>query len=206
MLTNRNSTSERHAWAGSRLPYRHPIRTPRLNLTVGDRSMAHRPGVQSHPHRDFFCLAFQSPPALLRPGLSAPAYAEIADSFFVATKRCVLDGTEAPEALRSLAASLTRWRRRGKLRIDSITSGDDRIAGPIGFQRASIQAGQTSERHQAIPATPVRCGSSHWRPETHGDKSESPGRRNGHVLRRPSSYSLRVSPQCILNLRDRRQR
>src|SRR5713226_6857800 len=85
---------------------------------------------------------------LARSRSSRPSPTLKSQTFFVARKRCVLDGTEAPEALKSLAASLTRWRRRGKLRIDSITTGGDRSGRRIGFQRASIEAGKTGDAIQ----------------------------------------------------------
>jgi hypothetical protein len=160
--------------------------------SIGRRSISQLAPPQSRRHCDFFCLLFNPLPlssVLCRP---PGAHPEIADSFFVATKRCVLDDTEAPEALRSLAASLTRWRRRGKLRIDSITSGDNRIAGPSDFREpASKRDQQVSaiKRFQRPSRDAVRTIGGRKRT---AKSPRAPAAATALVFRRPSSYSLSV--------------
>jgi len=61
---------------------------------------------------------------------------------------------------------------------------------PGGVRIAGIAVPSGSEREQRIAGTRSHpallrlrsCHSNHWRPDTHGEKSESPGRRNEKVL------------------------
>ena len=62
-------------------------------------------------------------------------------------------------AVKACAAPLRKMEPAEDFEIDLITP-----RGPVvmGYQRASIETADKTERHKAIPMIPERCGSKHW--------------------------------------------
>jgi hypothetical protein len=54
------------------------------------------------------------------------------------------------------------------------------------IQRVKHRIGGVDVPPSSVPNAPRRCGSIHWRPVTHGDKSDRPGRRDALPFSAPA--------------------